>query len=259
MQHHPISFAEYRAIDAVSNSALKHIDRSPRHMLNAQQYPMETTDAMRFGTLVDHLLFGTECQYVVSPYDDFRTKEAKEWKLEHTHAGVAIFKPDKMKEAENLAYALKHHPDVAEILKTGRSQVAVVREIEGVKVKGLFDWMPDDTLAIADLKTTEDASEDAFQRHALNMGYHAQQALYHDLWAAETDEDAHMLWIVGETGLPHEVAVYRCMDDMLELGRQLYRRRLARFREALESGIWQGYPQGIQPMHLPAWAVPKER
>ena len=176
MIHHPISFSEYRNLPGIANSLLKLIDRSPAHLRHAADTPRVATPAMLKGSLTDHLLFGTELAYVVSPFDEFRSKEAKEWREQQREAGIAIFTSDVMNEVRAMVEAVQAHPAAQEILRAGRSQVALTSEIAGVNCKGLLDWVPDEIASIADLKTTEDASPEAFARHIVNMGYDAQAA-----------------------------------------------------------------------------------
>jgi hypothetical protein len=43
-------------------------------------------------------------------------------------------------------------------------------------------------------------------------------------------------------------------DDVLEAARRENRRLLNRYAECKRTGIWPGYPAGIQQINLPRWA-----
>lgn len=262
MIHHPISFAEYKRLPGMSNSTSKHFDQSAKHAWNAMMFPQERTDAMLLGNLTDHLLFGTEFAYAVSPFDEFRSKEAKQWKEDQQSSGKEVFKSPTVDAVRTMAHRIKTHPAAAEILKTGRAQVGMDWEFEhdGQKmtVKGLADWVSDEVMCLADLKTTTDASEAEFKKHIVNMGYDAQAALYHDLWQWNTGESIAWAWIVCESEPPHETAVYIADEEILDRGRKVYRARLSKYAEVLKTGVWAGYPEAATVIDLPAWAKERE-
>lgn len=260
--HHPISFAQYKLLEGMPNSLLKHIDRSPRHLWHAQQHPMHATPAMVAGSLADHLLFGTEFAYAVSPYDDYRSKEAKQWRDDQQSAGIAVVKQNDMTEVSFMVGNIKRHPAVLEIMQSGRSQVGITHTLDHpsgvpIPVKGLIDWVSDEVACLADLKTTTDASPREFAAHVVNMGYDAQAAYYLDIWKAITGEDLAFVWIVAEVDPPNEVIVYHATPEVIARGREVNAARLNRYAEVVKTGAWVGYPDTLQPLSLPPWAAPK--
>lgn len=257
MIHHPISFLDYKALPGVSNSSLKHIDRSPAHYRQAIATKVKPTPAMLKGSLTDHLLFGTEFAYDVSPYDDFRSRAAQDWKATREAAGIAIFKDADVEDTRAMVAQIKAHPGAAELLDIGRCQIGITGNIHGVHCKGLVDWVSDAFACLTDLKTTEDAGYEAFQRHIVNMGYDAQAALYLDLWKDATGEDIAWVWIVAEVEPPYATAVYVAGEDILARGREVNKRRLDRYAKSLADQSWPAYPNEVQPIVLPPWAAPK--
>lgn len=262
MIHHPISFREYCALDGINNSFLKHIDKSPAHLRYAQANRREPTPEMLKGSLTDHLFFGTEFNYVVSPYDDFRTKEAKAWRDEQEALGVAVFKQPAVDEVSRMVASIRNSPTVAEILRSGRSQVGVQDNLDAdgtpVQCKCLIDWVSDEFAVLADLKTTGDASEDTFRRHVVNMGYDVQAAMYVDLWKASTGEELPFLWIVTESEEPHATALYQASKDSLARGRAILKARLRKYAICLAANRWDSYPSSPVTLEPPTWAMMKE-
>lgn len=259
MIHHPISISAYRDLGGMSNSLMKEFDQSAKHVFNAMTQPRDTSDAMLLGNLTDHLLFGTEFAYVVSPYAKFQSDASKDWKASQEEAGFCVFKDAAVEGAKTMVHRIKTHPAAAQILKTGRAQIGMTHDLEhdGIRmlIKGLADWVSDEVAVLTDLKTTEDASEKAFQKQIVNMGYDAQAALYSDLWKWNTGEKLAWVWIVSESKPPHETAVYVASDAVLERGRKLYRERLSKYAKVLKTGVWQGYPDEAQTIELPDWMM----
>lgn len=211
---------------------------------------------MHLGSLTDHLLFGTEFAYVVSPYDDFKSKDAKAWREEQRSAGLAVMKQESVEHARAMVEAVKAHRGAMEILDVGRSQVALTGTLPGgAATKGLIDWVSDAVMCLSDLKTTTDASGDEFTKHAINMGYHAAAAHYVDLWKQNTSEDIPFVWLVVETEAPFAVAVWIVSDAMLALGRRVNEARYRRYEECLKTGDWPAYSQEAVVLEPPAWAM----
>lgn len=262
MIHHPITFPAYCALDGINNSYLKHIDRSPAHLRWHQAHPTVPTPEMLKGSLTDHLFFGSEFAYMVSPYDDFRTKEAKLWRDQWEAAGFAIFKQSAVDEVSRMVASIRNSTTVAEILRAGRSQVAVQDDLDvdgsPVQAKCLIDWVSDEFAVLADLKTTGDASEDTFRCHVVNMGYDVQAAMYVDLWKAATGEELPFLWIVTESEEPHATALYQASKDSLARGRAILQARLRKYALCLAANRWDSYPTSPVTLEPPTWAMMKE-
>jgi exodeoxyribonuclease VIII len=112
---------------------------------------------------------------------------------------------------------------------------------------------------IADLKTTEDASERAWIRDVVKYQYHAQAAFYLDgLETLEPRADRQFLWIAVEKKPPFACAIYQPDDATIYKGRAMYRNYLRQWLKCTETGEWPGYDVGIQPLLLPDWALRSE-
>lgn len=259
---HPIEEPDYRGRDGVSQSALKEMSRSPAHFYHLITHPKETTPAMEFGSLVDHLVFGTAFRWVESPYDDFRGKEAKAWRDSMEASGTVVFKPDKVAEARALVASIQRRQSTATLLTCGRPQVAVFADLETadpdqprIQCKGLLDFHCDALAAVVDLKTTTDASPGEFSRTIINFGYDVQAAFYLDLLAANGEMYNEWFWIVAESEPPHEVAFYKAPAALIERGRAKYRHYLKTLTTCLQTDSWPGYPDEIQLAYVPEWAL----
>jgi hypothetical protein len=259
---HPIEDADYRGRDGVSQSALKEMSRSPAHFYHLITHPKETTPAMEFGSLVDHLLFGSGYRWVESPYDDFRGKDARAWKDSMEASRTTVFKPSRVAEARALVESVQRRASTATLLTCGRPQVAVFADLESsdpdlgaIQCKGLIDFHCDALAAVVDFKTTTDASPGEFSRTIINFGYDVQAAFYLDLLAANGEADNEWFWIVAESEPPFEVAFYKAPTALIERGRAKYRHYLASLLRCLKTDSWPGYPDEIQTAYVPEWAL----
>lgn len=256
--HHPITRAEYFALPGINQSALKHIAKSPKHFKYRVDHPMVPTAEMQMGAYYDHLVFGSECDVAVCPFDDFRKQEARTWKEENMAAGRTIVTKEQQVRAHRMLEEIKNSPAAQKLLSKGRAQVAFSCELTpGVTGKGLLDWLSDDYFVVVDLKVTTDASRDKFQRHLLAMGYDVQMAMY--VWGIEavTGDACGAAWIVIEDEEPHDVAVWVAEPDILKRGRKLLMDRLALWADCMKSGEWPGYTPQPAPIALPAWETRK--
>ncbi len=112
--------------------------------------------------------------------------------------------------------------------------------------------------AIADLKTTTDASPEKFGRHAFNLEYHVQAAMQVDGYKAATGITLPYVWPVVETSTPYVVQVYDALPEQLELGRIRYRGLLDQLNVCREESDWPGYAKSSMALQLPRWAIPEE-
>jgi len=122
-----------------------------------------------------------------------------------------------------------------------------------VQIKGLLDAVGTDANGrrfVLDLKTTGDASADAFGRKARSLMYHMQAAWYcHLLQQAEgLDYLPAFIWLAVETESPYAVAAYQADEDAMRRGADLMATAVDRYHQAKQSGKWAGYPSEIQTL-----------
>ncbi len=109
--------------------------------------------------------------------------------------------------------------------------------------------------AIVDLKTTKDASFEAFSRDALKYGYHRQADWYQTAINALTGEWLPFVFVAVQKDAPYTVNVFELEARFAELGAWQNAAALKRFVRCRESGIWEdeGYGE-IITLPAPAWA-----
>lgn len=251
-----LPFCEYCEIPRLNNSAIKLINRSPFHYKYGER---DETSALVIGhaghtAILEPDLF--EDRYAVFPEGMTKTtKEGKAKWAELEDSGKSILRYSEFKAAKDLATAIRNHPEASKLLTGGFPEVTILSEIDGVETKVRVDyWRPDLDMFI-DVKTTENASFEAFQRSINHYGYDMQDAFYVDNGRIAGVEVSRFIFIVVESIKPYGVAIYELDSDSRDIGRIKYTKGLETYRRCDALDEWPGYPIEIQPISLPYWAM----
>jgi hypothetical protein len=257
---HPIDVSTYRSHPAINVSSLKAFSRSPAHAMVGFEEEKETTEAMAIGSLLDHKVLGTPYLWTTSPYDDYRTKEARSWRDEQTERGVTVFKQDAIEIVERMVEAVREHPVAGRLLaEPGKAQVGMFGEFESCERKGLIDWLPNTTPVIVDLKKCRDASKAGFRRQIGQLRYDVQAAYYRDLYRDITGETRAWQWICVEDQAPYAVAVYQLDTESLDKGSSTWQSWIRQWMVCEDTDSWPGYNgDSIQIIQSPAYILKDE-
>lgn len=253
--------AEYHAEEAMSSGGIRKILQSPAHFRLMRTQPAEPTAAMQFGTVVHAGILEPDTLDTiacVAPDVDRRTKAGKEeWaQFCAESAGRIILSADDMQRARVCISAVRAHPAAAKLLDGGHRELSLFwHDGEyGVPCKARFDAY--NRRIIVDVKTTTDASPDAFARTIASFKYHVQAAHY--VSGAEhvlNESPDAFVFIAVESEPPHAVACYALPANAILAGRHLANIGLERYRDALLAGVWPGYADTVEMIELPRWAT----
>jgi hypothetical protein len=259
-----LSNEAYHAGPGVSKSQLDHLARSPYHywfnVLTGQGKRTETP-AMAFGTNVHTAILEPKlfANYVVMPKVDGRTKEGKLAK-ETAEAlaaerGTRIISADDYQAIMQVQGSFQEHP-VAQALTVGEPELSIYWSDPDTDVlcRCRPDWLGEG--CIIDLKTTEDASPDAFTRSAYKWRYFVQAAFYLDGCRANDIELDDFFFAAIEKAPPNIVMAYEATDELIAAGRLEYKRLLRRLVECQNAHSWPGYADNepVLPLYLPRYA-----
>lgn len=253
---------------SVSGSELARLDATtPAHFYaqwsgNPDRAPREQTAAMAFGTAFHkYALEGFEAfkaEYAIRPEGmDGRTREGKAWAAEN--AGKPIVTAEELATIRAMTAAMDDKPKTCHLLTWSRPEVTLIREEGGVWLKSRPDAMNDKLRVAVNLKTCEDASEDAVRKAIESYGgsYYVSAALCVDMLKALTGEDWAYVFVFVEKSAPYESRRVVLKPTVIEWGRMRYRRALATFAECVKSGRWPGYDDATIEADLPPWAEKK--
>lgn len=252
---------QYHRIEAMSASGAKKILRSPAHYRLTRDTPNEPTEAMEFGTVVHCGVLEPEQlaeRVVRGERFDRRTKDGKaaHAAFQAAHAGKIILDPEAHARALACIEAVHAHPSARRLLDGAQTELSLFWSDGQYRVpcKCRFDGVNHG--GGIDLKTTTDASPEAFARSIASFQYHVQAAHY--LSGAEhvlDETPAFFAFIAVESEPPHAVACYVLEPNGILAGQRLMAEALARYRDALAAGSWRAYPDTIETLQLPRWAT----
>jgi hypothetical protein len=238
------------------------VSRSPAHAWNAHPKGgarrKDPSLAMNNGTLLDSLLLGGDTDIVESPYDEYRTNEAKAWRAAVAEAGKLPVKSKELNQARRAAEAIRQNLEGQGIVLDGEHQLTAVWEDAGVVCRARFDHWSESQATIFDLKTTENAHPAAVARHMVSYGYAIQHAAY--VRAVETLKPelagrVRMVFLFGETEPPYSVLVAHPAGTMRALGEHQWRKAVASWGVCLASGRFPDYGTGETEIDAPPWAL----
>ena len=254
--------ADYHRVPAMSSSGAKKMIRSPQHYRVAIDTPSEPTDAMLFGTAVHVGVLEPDRwsdAVTVTPEFNKRTTAGRaEWEaFKAERPGRIILTPQTYLSVRNCVNSVRFHPIAAKLINDAEGVEESLFWMDGkwsVPCKARWDLRSRGGLV--DLKTTTDASPDAFARSAATYFYHLQEAFYRAGAEAVLNESPRFFaFIAVETEPPHAVACYYLPPEAVRVGQGWMDVALERYAKALASGEWPSYPTSIEQLPFPRWAM----
>jgi hypothetical protein len=222
-----------------------------------------------------------EGKTVMTPEEHAKAAEPKPWNWNSTTCiewrnalppGLEVISTYRNQEARKATAALFARPEFAEMMAGGQTQVAVrydfpelITEQPGIlRGKGLLDIVPalDGPWgnSLVDLKTTGKLDDiRQIEKTIYERGYHAQAALYLDMWNAVTGEDRREFTFVFQQNVaPYEVAVVKLDAESLRIGRNWYLRAVKKWARCIALNEWPSPWDSLHVVGVPDWAEKKE-
>lgn len=251
-----IPSAAYHALPHLSRSTIHTLlTKSPAHAKMGGD--VESTDPMKLGTVAHALLLGKGDEYAESPFDEYRTNEAKAWKAEQLAAGITPIKSKDLDIARAMADRCREqigHHEIGDIFeRPGNAEVTVIwQEKNGVVCRCRIDWTPEDIHALYDYKTKASASADDFQKSAFRDGDYLQAHFYPRGVAKILGLDASMIpfrYIVQESFEPYFVNIMEMSGETLEMAEDQIEQAIRVWGQCETSGKWPDYGKTIGGRH----------
>jgi len=261
---HGMPAEQYFAIDAISNSLLSEMNRSPAHCwamyISPERPPRKPpTPSMLGGTLAHCMILepgAFQDRYTVRPEGiDLRTKAGKDWQA--TVQGE-IITLEQMAACMRQREAVLAVPELHHALSSGQAEVTLqwVDPVTGLACKARPDWihtLPDGRVIVLDLKTTSDVSPEQFGRSVWNFGYHRQAAHYTAGLRACGLEVAAFLFAAVTNEYPFIAVPYMLDEVATQRGVDDVRRLIDAFAQCKAESSWPAFGEGVQVLSLPAW------
>jgi PDDEXK-like domain of unknown function (DUF3799) len=251
----------YHKVEAFNSGSVSKLLRSPAHFVAHRTKGVTPTASMVLGSALHMALLEPHLNHRIIESPEFGRKkadlEAKEAFYKTVPPNALVLDPDDMKRLRGMIDAVMSHPACVQLLTGGRSEVSLywADGKEKVACKARIDYLRAD-LGVIDLKTTSDASPDAFKRSVASWFYHSQAWHY---WSAVeavlNSSPPFFVWIAVESDPPHGVGVYQIGTPSLLAGARLVSEAMRRYAECQRSGKWPAYPPTIETLDVPRWAL----
>lgn len=266
---------DYYEIDALSNSSLSVLKRSPQEFYErfvTGNQKGEETDAMRLGSAVHMLALEPEkfdSEYVVldgpiNPRTQAAygrdTKAFSEW-LENAKADESrkIIIREDFENSIAIAQAFHGHEIIEGLMSVEgkefeKTLLLTYQYDDGSseRVKCKPDCIIPAESIIIDLKTSSDPRPEEFQWSALRYGYYRQAAIYLDACEVYYGKEFRFLFGVVNSKAPHECGVFELTLADIQRGREEYHQLIEEYSRRKLSNNWRSdWQVGIHSLQLP--------
>lgn len=252
----------YHAHPALSSTGARQLLDAPARFEYARSVPQEPRKSFDVGTAAHSLVLGVGAEPVAIPEEMLAangaasTAAAREFIASARAAGQVPIKRAELEAVRAMSEATLANEQARRLFEQeGHPEASVfgVDPVTGVEVRARFDYLAP---VAVDLKTSmKKATKAQFERTILDYGYHIQQGHYEDTYEFIGGHLDGFTFVVVEKEPPHLVGVFVLDRDYVEMGRAKAAQARAIFAEGIESGIWPGYPDEIQIVRPPQWAV----
>lgn len=280
-RHDGIDNDRYHAGPGISKSHLDEINRSPLHYwasyIDPDREPEEKTPALILGSAIDVACLEPDLLpslYVSVPEDAPKrpsstqrsakkpsqdSLDAMAWwdDFNAKHGGKTVLSTTDFRMVMAVRDRIYSHPLAKNLVTKGRKQSSyfAIDSHTGLLIKCKPDNVMEEEI-IVDLKSTENASPDAFARSVINYRYDVQAAWYNGV-VKKVDgvEPKQFVFVPIEKKWPHAIGVYFTPSEVMLRGQRIARRDLDLLADCLERNHWPDYAEQPQPLVLPKWAL----
>lgn len=214
-------------------------------------------DKFSLGSVAHELILGKGGGFSVLPFDDWRTKAAREAKDEARAKGQVPILEHQFDRASEVRDAAWHRlADFAD-WHQGQSEVVAVWDDDGVICRAMIDRLTESAV-VYDVKTTDNGlSDGAISRTVANLGYDLSAAFYvRGLTRLKPELSGRIKfrWVFAEVNEPFEVRIIEADNVTLHMGERKAAWAINKWRECMARGEWPGYPPIIERIVYPSWA-----
>ena len=233
----------------LSYSSIKQALNDIAHFdLYMRKAKVDDSEALRFGTLYDMLLFEPDKafeSYKVINEEEIRSglsekaRNSKRWKLtsefqeakaalenDALESGITIVSSKDWQTANDMIHRL-HDAGLIERYLTGEYQVQIEKEIFGVNVKGYLDCLGDGY--VSDSKSSKSAI--GFRWDVTKYCYDIQAYIY-----TQATGIKDFYWVVQEKIYPYTPAIVTCSEETLFKGEMKFKDGVSRIKNFLREG-----------------------
>jgi ATP-dependent exoDNAse (exonuclease V) beta subunit len=241
------------------------IGKSPAHARAAHpkltaHVVSEDRETFDIGTAAHALLLEGMDVMVEVPYDEWRTKAAKELREEIRAAGKIPMLSKHVDSILNMAGVARNFLSASDLdtrIEDFSPEHTVVWKDDHIFLRARFDLVHRSRPLILDYKTTDDANPWSFCRQIVAMGYELQVTHYCDALRAirQLDQEPTFIFFVQERSYPYACSLVGADPSIVMLGNDKMVKARALWRDCLSSDNWPAYSKSIFWAESPAWAL----
>lgn len=244
---------DYFASPRFSQSQAKTLLANPARYRWELTAPREEKAVFDVGHAAHTLILGTGQPIATVDVDARRGKAWTEAADEARADGCTPLTRKESDAVHAMRDAVYDHPGARTLLELpGQSETSVEWTDEDVDCRARIDRLASGV--ILDVKTSADASPDAFARSAANYGYDVQHVAYTRAVRATTGDDLPFVFIVVEKAPPHFVALYTLPPEAVERGERRWLDALDLFKQCTATDTWPAYGDDVSVLPWPRWA-----
>ena len=235
--------------------------------LRLPDYPEEEVEEdrspawyMEVGSAVHSLALRSGQEVECAPYQNWRTKDAQQYRAECRARRVILLTPKRYDMAQRMAAKLQ--PKLINLMGSDFAAEAMTCAKDskyGWWTRSLSDGVSTDLRQIVEVKTTgQDASPAAAQR-TVNRNGNIFQAQFHQRTLDSLDPAGvgrrRYNWVFQEFDYPYEVCLLHPDPALMSAGDTKVEAACFLWDKALKSGRWPGYPEESQSVGPEPWML----
>lgn len=245
-------------LDVVASSSMLHYWH---RYLNPDRTPDPDTPAKLLGKGIHSVTLEPDLfkdRYVPNPGIERRSNAGKaEWAaFIAENEGKTILSDDDYQVCLQVRDAVHRHPVARGLLTGGKSEQTffALDPEHNELVKCRYDYLRDSGDMAIDVKSTEDASPEAFGKSVANYRYDLQPAWYFDVLDILYGEvPKSWVFLAVEKSPPYAIGIYFATPEQIEVARVTARRDFARIVQHKQLNHWPDYGAEVLPLDLPRW------
>jgi hypothetical protein len=236
------------------------LEQSPLHAWTAHprlnpEFERDEDKKFDLGNVAHTLLLGRGKDFVIVPFEDWRTKAAQEARAGAHGAGKVAILKHQLDQAVDMVEAgneqIGRHED-CDAFTVGDPEVTICWQEDGIWFRSLIDFLHSDLCTVDDYKT----SVFSMAPHVIGLraeaaGWHLQAAFIErglDVLDPDNRGRRRFRFVAQETAKPYALNVMHMDEHWLTMGRKQVATAIHLWRKCMESGKWPAYPpKGIVP------------
>jgi hypothetical protein len=194
--------------------------------------------------------------------NDWRSGDAKKKKAQALKDGktpvLAADMPACAKMLKAIRYRMRSHPSTAGLFREGHGELVFIWQEGTIWLRTMIDWIGPTEADTADLKCTTSSLDDRSLNDRFDTGGLDLQAAFHEralhTFFPHLAGRLRQLFIFVEQDEPHEVRTVKVPPYAKDQGRDKLATALSEWTHAMQTGLWPGYPAGVDDVTPPDWS-----